>query len=172
MAGWPVDLCALFLVAHKTYFRLRDPVADFVMIGMDLMTSGTRDVAVRMRTPRPVYSLPALMTGLAGLIPVCDGISRVLSKRAIGCFFRPVDMGITLAVAAGTSRCTTVSDRSMLCFANSEHRIIAALVMAACACLIAFKNDILIFFVVNTACIYLYVRYDHKHKKQHRYPGK
>lgn len=95
VAGGAVDLCALFLVAQKTYFRLRDPVADFVMISMDLMTGGTRDIAVRMRTAHPVYSLPALMTGLTDLIPVFDGIGRILSKRAMRCFFRSVDMRIT-----------------------------------------------------------------------------
>lgn len=172
MAGWPVDLSALFLVAHKAYLRLRDPGPDSVLIGMDLMASGASNVAVRMGTARPVHSLSALMTGLAGLIPVFYGIKRIFPKRTIGYFFRPVDMRATLAVATGTGRRTMVSARSMLCFAYSKYRIITALIMTVCACPITFKDNILKLFIVNIAFKCLCIQRDREHKKQDQYPDR
>lgn len=169
---WPVDLGTLFLMTHEADLCLRDPVSDFVLIGMDLMTGGTRDVAVCMGTARPVYSLPALMAGQADLIPVFYGISRVFPKRAVGCFFRPIDMPATRTVATCTSRRTMISTRAMLCFADRQYRIIAALVMTVCACPITFKDNILSLFIVIIALKCMCIQRDHGHKKQDEYPDR
>ena len=62
MAGGAVDLCTLFFMTGKTYFRLRDAVAYFVLCGMYLVTGGAGDITIGMGTADPMHLFAALVT--------------------------------------------------------------------------------------------------------------
>ena len=74
VTGGPVDLCTLFFMTGKTYFCLRDSVAYFVLCGMYLVTGGTGDITIGVRTAGPMHLFAALVTDQTGFISIFNGI--------------------------------------------------------------------------------------------------
>ena len=80
MAGRPVDLVPLLLMASEAHFRLRQLVANSVMGGMHLVTGGAGRILVRMAAARPVDAFAALMAGQAGLALLIGRVRRIFSE--------------------------------------------------------------------------------------------
>ena len=58
-----VNQLAHFLMAIKANLRLRVAVAHLVLLGMNGVAGGAGNIAIRVRTARPMHALTALMAG-------------------------------------------------------------------------------------------------------------
>lgn len=130
MAGRPVDLCPLFFMTGKTDFCLKISIAHFIPGCVNLMASGTSNIAICMRTAGPMHSLSALMAIETGTIPVFYGIARIPGERTCRHWrlVRIVDVSTASAMTTGTGWRELIGVRSMWRLANRKHRFPAFVV--------------------------------------------
>ena len=149
MARRAQKLGALFFVAGNADIVLGSLVEHAILLGVDLMTGRTSNIALRVRSPLPVEALAPLMAcqanpialGYPGVgafasdakIPVNAFVGRHRQKlptisqtrlRALFNAARLVDMGFTFTVAINASRRPPIGIGAMPRLTNGQNRIV------------------------------------------------
>ncbi len=126
MVRLATHLGTLLLVTGVADFGLRHFVPYLVLARVNLMAVAAHDIARRMRAGLPSYTVAALMTAQASVIPFIGSGRRLLAKAAIHLWRLAAALVgavvVTFAVAVRTGRRALVGRGAMFGFADGENR--------------------------------------------------